>query len=87
MITIYRDNENVKIDFETDLPFDCKGTSTATFIFTAAMPKPSIAQMATEYFRNLLKQEMIRIRRGAYERGWKDAKAKRKKQDRFDGWL
>jgi len=87
MIRINRDNEKVVLLFDTDLPHDCKGSTTVAWDFRVTTPAPYYAQLVTDYYRDRLRSEMQRIRREAYEEGWADAKAKRKKQDWFSGSL
>lgn len=87
MIRIKRDNEKVNLLFDSDLPFDCAGDTVVTFDFSCSTPQPYYAQLATNYLRERLLAEMQRIRRKAYEKGWRDARAKRKKEDWFSGNL
>ena len=87
MIRIKRDNEKVVLLFDTGLPHDCEGKTTVAWDFTVTTPAPYYAQLVTDYYRDRLRSEMQRIRREAYEEGWADAKAKRKKQDWFSGSL
>jgi len=87
MLEIRRDNTAVIIRVETDLPHDCAGTITGNITFKFDMSAPSWAELLTRYLRDRLAYEVRKIRREAYEQGWKDAKSKNRKQDWFSEWL
>jgi len=44
------------------------------------------AELLTRQLNKHLNDELSRVRRDAYNEGWKDAKAKRAKRTQFTGW-
>lgn len=82
-----RDNESVHCMFGTDLPHDCDGKRTTNFPFSWKTTSPATAALLVRYLRKRLDNAIRAARREAYEQGWKDAKAKRRKTDWFRGTL
>ena len=87
MIRIVRDNDAAKILVSTDLPYDCKATQTVELHFIGQTTKPWLAQLTVRHLRSLLRERMKDIRQAEYERGWKDAKGKRRKETWFRGHM
>lgn len=87
MLQVKRDNTKAVIVISTDLPFDCKGTSTSTLSFSFEMGDPSWAELLTRYMHDRLSKEIRKALHDAYEQGWKDAKSHKTKENWFRDWL
>jgi len=87
MLTVKRDNSQATICIETDLAFSCDGKSTTTLPFTWSTSHPYIADLVTLYVRTQIEKAISDTRREYYEKGWKDAKSKKQKDDWFSGVL
>lgn len=64
------------------------GLTTATdskrhHVFKLELQEEWVAELLLRHIRQRTHDALSRIRREAYEQGWKDAKARRKKQDYF----
>ena len=87
MISIRRDNGDLAVRIETNLPLDCEGKKSATFVCTFAVGYPYNAELLKRHIQALLSDHLEAIRFAAYEAGWGDAKAKRKKKTHMStGW-
>lgn len=79
MITVERDGSNVKVCIDLDLPVDRD-------ILVVERPETYEYQacLVADRINLLLQRKLKRIRKEAYEKGWKDAKSRHaKKQTDF----
>lgn len=87
LITVKRDNSKVKVSIDTDLTNTCDGLQTSVIPFTWVTEQPYIADLLTRYIIERIRKAISNTRREYYEKGWKDAKAKKSKDDWFSGLL
>ncbi len=85
MINIKRDGSIVKINVQTDLRHESGGTSSYPFSFNCG--DTAYADLLERYLKDRLSSEMKKARQEAYEKGWREAKAKVKKETWFNGSL
>lgn len=62
------------------------GADSWYYTFTADFHDEPGAQLVMNAIEDNLEKRLKKIRSDAYEEGWKDAKAKRKRADWFSGW-
>lgn len=83
MIQITRKGTSVKIDFTSRIPL----CDVRVFGFNWECNTEVYAGLLTNHLSNGLWSELVRVRKEAYEKGWKDAKAKVRKENWFSGAL
>lgn len=86
-ITVRRDNSNVVVQVNTDLANVCDGSQTAFIPFEWSTGQPYTADLLVRYIQERIETAVSETRREYYEKGWKDAKAKKPKDDWFSGVL
>lgn len=72
---------------QLSVPVCIPGHKEWLYHFTWKTHDEAYAQMLAYHVNKSLKEKMQEIRQQSYEQGWKDAKAKRKKETWFSGWL
>ena len=87
LITVKRDNSGVELLISTDLADSCDGSQTTAIPFTWQTGQPYLADLLARYIKEHIRKVISDTRREYYEKGWKDAKAKRQKDDWFSGLL
>ena len=83
MFEFQRDNERVMVRIDTDLPYDCEGTSTAGLLFLFNFSEPYIAEAMRRYLRERYELMVNRLARNAYNAGWNDHRTKQRKKTEF----
>ncbi len=79
---IYRNRNGVAIQIGTDLPHENDGVT--LFNFSLNCPDIQYAELLKRYIDDRLRKAIVKTRREEYERGWRDARAKIKKQTDFN---
>ncbi len=79
---IYRNRNVVGIQIETDLPYETGCTT--LFNFSLNCSDTQYAELLKRYIDDRLRKAIVKTRREEYERGWRDARAKIKKQTDFN---
>lgn len=87
MITVKRDNDSVVISISTDLANECNGPAKASILFRWTTGMPYTADLLQRYISNLIWNTITATRKDYYNRGYMDAKSKRRKMDWFPGDL
>jgi hypothetical protein len=87
LITVKRNDSDVVLSIETDLANTCNGPQAAAIPFTWPTGQPYAADLLVRYIIERVRKAISDTRREYYEKGWKDAKAKRPKDDWFSGVL
>lgn len=81
MVKLRRDGTKVVAEIS------CGLETAGSLLFTWDTEREIFAQALYEKMRDAMWSNLKRIRRDAYEQGWKDAKAHRAKESYFDeGW-
>jgi hypothetical protein len=83
MIRISCKDKQVTLSLDTYLP--ALGQCTYTFFWECG--QEDYADLLSQNFQTSLNNRIKDIRRSEYEKGWKDAKSKRRKEDWFAGSL
>ena len=82
MINAKATKDGVTLGIEINIP----GHKTWTYNFRWTTNDEAYSQLLTNQINEDVKKNLKVIRREAYNEGWKDAKAKRKKESWFGGW-
>lgn len=82
MFTFERDGTSLKLQVEAKTYIAKRWYS-----FSWQCTDEIYADLLVKNFQEHLSNRLQGIRRSAYEEGWKDAKAKKKKETWFAGWL
>lgn len=83
MITFKREGSVVICKVEMDMPY----WDTRIYHFRWETGSDVCSSLLTQHARTTLSDKLRAIRKEAYNRGWKDAKAKTKKEEWFSGWF
>ena len=78
MIEVKRAGTKVRIEVDTGIPVE-----RSVLIFEINEDYEYLAELVREKIQDRIGKVMERARREAYEEGWEDAKAKRRKQEWF----
>lgn len=80
MIDIKREGTFVKVVVDSQWPIS------GQYSFQWDTGRNDFACLLSENLKNKMVRDIERMRRDAYNQGWKDAKAKAKKETWFSGW-
>lgn len=81
MIQFTIDGKDLLVRIESELP-----PKENVYLLRWNTADACYANLLGDHLRSKLNNKLRAIREEAYEQGWKDAKAKRKKKDWFSGW-
>lgn len=79
MIQFTREGTKVRIEISSN-------ALSKSFLFYHECGQDHFASLMDDSYQERMSQSLERIRREAYNQGWKDAKAKVKKESWFSGW-
>jgi hypothetical protein len=83
MITVERKDAVVRLHLKTEID----GAGEWTYYFDWTSGSKDYAQLLVNQFSLALEQQLKKIRKDAYDKGFSDAKAKRKRETWFSGWF
>lgn len=83
MITFERNGTDVECKVDLKMPY----WDTRVFHFKWGASSEVCSSLLTKHAETALSDRLKEIRKEAYNQGWKDAKAKTKKKEWFNGWF
>lgn len=82
MFTFIRDKTDVKVQIEAKSSVQARW-----FVFTWHCSDEVYADLLVKSFEANLEEKLKKARKESYDQGWKNAKAKQKRETYFGGWI